>query len=93
MDIFRKELDTYDGHTVTQITLVNDNGVEISCLTMGAIWQAFSVPSGAGKKNLLLSFEHTKDYYANAQNICKSIGRVAGRIAHGKCELNGEQVQ
>ncbi len=32
MDIFRKELDTYDGHTVTQITLVNDNGVEISCL-------------------------------------------------------------
>ncbi len=89
MDIFRKELDTYDGHTVTQITLVNDNGVEISCLTMGAIWQAFSVPSGAGKKNLLLSFEHTKDYYANAQNICKAIGRVAGRIAHGKCELNG----
>lgn len=93
MDIFRKELDTYDGHTVTQITLVNDNGVEISCLTMGAIWQAFNVPSGAGKKNLLLSFDHTKDYYANAQNICKAIGRVAGRIAHGKCELNGEQVQ
>ena len=47
MDIFRKELDTFDGHTVTQITLVNDNGVEISCLTMGAIWQAFNVPSGA----------------------------------------------
>ena len=49
MDIFRKELDTYDGHAVTQITLVNHNGVEISCvLTMGAIWQAFqSVPSGA----------------------------------------------
>ena len=54
---------------------------------------SFQRSSGAGKKNLLLSFEHTKDYYANAQNICKSIGRVAGRIAHGKCELNGEQVQ
>ena len=61
MDIFRKELDTFDGHTVTQITLVNDNGVEISCLTMGAIWQAFNVPSGAGKKNLLLSLCRTAD--------------------------------
>lgn len=93
MDIFRKNLDTYQGHNVTQITLVNDNGVEISCLTMGAIWQAFNVPDGDGKKNLLLSFDHTKDYYTNAQNICKSIGRVAGRIAGGKCELDGQEVQ
>lgn len=93
MDILRKELEQYDGHNVTQITLVNDNGVEISCLTMGAIWQSFKVPSGAGKKDLLLSFAEAKDYYANAQNICKSIGRVAGRIADGKCEVAGQKVE
>lgn len=54
MDIIKKELDSYDGHKVTKITLINDNGVEISCLTMGAIWQEFLVPAGNSKKNMLL---------------------------------------
>ena len=59
MDIIKKELDSYDGHKVTKITLINDNGVEISCLTMGAIWQEFLVPVGNSKKNMLLGFEHS----------------------------------
>ena len=71
MDIIKKELDSYDGHKVTKITLINDNGVEISCLTMGAIWQEFLVPAGNSKKNMLLGFEHTEEYYKNAQCVCK----------------------
>lgn len=93
MDILKKEVGTYEGNTVTQITIVNDNGVEVKCLTLGAIWQEFNVPSGEGKKNLLLSFDEPSEYYQNAQNICKTIGRVAGRIAQGKYTLNGKQVQ
>ena len=92
MDIIKKELDSYDGHKVTKITLINDNGVEISCLTMGAIWQEFLVPAGNSKKNMLLGFEHTEEYYKNAQCVCKSIGRVGGRIANAKCVINGKQV-
>ena len=69
MDIIKKELDSYDGHKVTKITLINDNGVEISCLTMGAIWQEFLVPAGNSKKNMLLGFEHTEEYYKNAQCV------------------------
>ncbi|SEM62405.1 aldose 1-epimerase [Ligilactobacillus sp. WC1T17] len=91
MEIVKKVLDKYDGHTVTKITLKNDNGVEISCLTMGALWQEFLVPAGEGKKNLLLSFDNTKEYYSNAQNVCKSIGRVAGRIANAHYQLDGKQ--
>lgn len=92
MDIIKKELDKYDGHTVTKVTLRNDNGVEISCLTMGAIWQEFLVPAGDSKKNMLLGFEHTEEYYSNSQCVCKSIGRVGGRIGGARCEINGTKV-
>ena len=53
MDIIKKELDSYDGHKVTKITLINDNGVEISCLTMGAIWQEFLVRLEIPKEHAL----------------------------------------
>lgn len=81
MDILQHTFGRYQNEKVTEITLVNDNGVEVSCLTMGAIWHRFAVPEDDWtKKNLLLSFDGIDGYYSNNQNICKSIGRVAGRI-------------
>lgn len=91
MDILQKTFGRYNNEKVTEIKLINDNGVAISCLTMGAIWHQFLVPNEDGTfQNLLLSFDGIDDYYANDQNICKSIGRVAGRIKNGSYMLNGE---
>lgn len=94
MDIYRTEVEKYKTHLVTKVTLVNDNGVSISCLTMGATWQEFSVPQADGsKKNLLLSFDKPADYYANGLCTCQSIGRVAGRIKDGRFKLDGKEIQ
>ena len=94
MDILQHTFGRYQNEKVTEITLVNDNGVEVSCLTMGAIWHRFAVPEDDGtKKNLLLSFDGIDGYYSNNQNICKSIGRVAGRIKGASYDLNGKHYQ
>lgn len=91
MDILKRTFGRYKNDQVTEITLVNDNGVEASCLTMGAIWHRFAVPEADGtKKNLLLSFDGIDDYYSNPQNVCKSIGRVAGRIKGASFDLDGK---
>ncbi|GBG94804.1 aldose 1-epimerase [Ligilactobacillus salitolerans] len=94
MDIFRSVVENYEGHVVTKINLVNDNGAEISCLTMGATWNEFLVPGEDGKKhNVLLNFDQPSEYYANSLCCCQSIGRVAGRIKNGQFTLNGKQYQ
>lgn len=91
MKILQKTFGRYNNEKVTEIKLVNDNDVAISCLTMGAIWHQFLVHTEEGKyQNLLLSFDGIDDYYLNTQNICKSIGRVAGRIKNASYDLNGK---
>lgn len=91
MDVLERTFGRYNNEKVTEIKLINDNGVAISCLTMGAIWHQFLVPSEDGsQKNLLLSFDGIDDYYSNSQNICKSIGRVAGRIKNASFDLDGK---
>lgn len=94
MDIFRSVVENYEGHVVTKIRLVNDNGTEISCFTMGATWNEFLVPSEDGdKQNILLNFATVRQYYVNSLCCCQSIGRVAGRIKDGQFELNGTKYQ
>ncbi|HIW89009.1 MAG TPA: galactose mutarotase [Candidatus Ligilactobacillus excrementipullorum] len=94
MDIFRSVIENFEGHVVTKIRLVNDNGTEISCLTMGATWNEFLVPTeDGGHHNLLLSFDTAKGYYDNSLCCCQSIGRVAGRIKNGQFTLDGKQYQ
>ncbi|TKX32944.1 aldose epimerase family protein [Campylobacter aviculae] len=91
MKILQEAFGDYNNEKVTRIRLINDNNVEISCLTMGAIWHQFLVPTKNGDhQNLLLSFDDINDYYSNPQNICKSIGRVAGRIKNASYDLNAK---
>ena len=94
MDIFRSVIENYEGHVVTKIRLVNDSGAEISCLTMGATWNEFLVPSEDGdKQNILLGFDTARQYYENSLCCCQSIGRVAGRIKDGQFEIDGKKYQ
>lgn len=91
MDILQKTFGRYENEKVTEIKLINDNNVAISCLTMGTIWHQFLVPTAdGGQKNLLLSFDGIDGYYSNSQNICKSVGRVAGRIKNASYDLDGK---
>ncbi|MGT2933556.1 aldose epimerase family protein [Streptococcus catagoni] len=83
-----------DGEEVSQISLINNQGVQARFLTLGATWQAYLVPQNDGSyKNLVLGHEKASDYLAN--NICagQSIGRVAGRIGKGQVTLSGKTYQ
>lgn len=90
MDITREHFGMYNDRMVTKITLENDNGVAISCMTLGAAWTALNVPRPNGtKKNLLLSFDTPAEY--GQMLVGQTVGRVGGRIAKAKFKLNGKQ--
>jgi aldose 1-epimerase len=94
MEIKTQLVEEIDGKPVTKITLVNDQGVSASVLTLGATWQEFLVPTSSGEpKNLILGFDKPSDYFTNSLCAGQSIGRVAGRIDAGRFRLNGHDYQ
>ncbi|MGV0167829.1 aldose epimerase family protein [Furfurilactobacillus sp. WILCCON 0119] len=79
-----------DGQDVTQITLTNDHGTTLRVLTLGATWQGFDVADGhGGQKNLLISYDNLHDYEATPFYVCKTVGRVAGRIGGATYAIDG----
>ena len=94
MHIETRVVEVIDDKEVTQICLINDKGVEVKFLTLGATWQEFLVPDENGtKKNLILGFDKPSDYWNNSLCACQSIGRVAGRINGGKAIVGGQEIQ
>lgn len=83
-----KQFDTYLEKPVTAYTLENDNDVSVTILSQGGIVHQINVPDKQGQKhNILLSFPHTADYYANAAYTNMMIGPVAGRIGQATFTL------
>ncbi|MCF6166487.1 Aldose 1-epimerase [Furfurilactobacillus rossiae] len=78
-----------DGRSVDQLILSNDNQVSLRVLTLGATWQGFDVPDGNNRKNLLISYDQLKDYEATPFYVCKTVGRVAGRIGQATYDIDG----
>ncbi|RMC46632.1 aldose epimerase family protein [Lactobacillus sp. ESL0230] len=94
MEIITQKFEKYQAQEIKKVTLKNDCGVAISCLSMGATWYEFLVPDKDGNKhNLIMNFAHCADYYSNGLCCCQSIGRVAGRIKKGHFKLNQQEVQ
>lgn len=92
MEIRTSKFDKFQNQEISKTTLINDNNIEASFLNMGAIWNEFIVPSKNGKKNLLLNFETTRDYYSNPFYLGMAIGRTGGRIKNGQMPLNNQPV-
>lgn len=78
---------------VESFTLVNQNNTSVVVLALGGIIQEFSIMNQGQRQNLVVNFEDANDYVTNPYQICKQIGRIAGRIKDGKFELDGKQVQ
>nr|WP_279403645.1 hypothetical protein [Secundilactobacillus kimchicus] len=61
---------------------------------MGGIIHEYNVPSPAGETtNVLLSYPHTKDYYANPFYVNMLIGPAAGRIKQATFDVAGETIK
>ncbi|UQS83665.1 aldose epimerase family protein [Bombilactobacillus thymidiniphilus] len=82
--------DEYQGQTINKFSLTNQNNVTLSILNLGATLYEIILPDGS---NLILNYAKATDYFANPFYVGMTIGRTAGRIAHGKFTIAGHQFQ
>ncbi|WP_373738523.1 aldose epimerase family protein [Jeotgalibaca porci] len=78
---------------VMAITLENKSGASITATTFGATLLEWSAPDKNGNfANITIGLDNLDDYVNNRPFYGATIGRVAGRIADGKFELNGKKI-
>ncbi len=82
---------TVAGQIWTEHTLVNDQGMSVSCLDYGGIITAIHTPDRNGKiENVVLGYANDEDYLDNPNFFGALIGRVAGRIEAASFSLDGK---
>jgi len=83
-----------DGQTVTLFTLTNDRGSQARVMTWGGILQSLTIPDRDGRMaEVVLGLDTLADYVERSRNFGATVGRYAGRIANGRFELDGREVQ
>ena len=82
-----------DGEPGRVYSLVNDAGMEVQLLDLGATWLGCKVPVSGKLREVILGVDCMDDYLAQAACRGATIGRYANRIAEGKCLIDGERVQ
>jgi len=82
---------TSDGESVQIYTLTNANGMEARITNYGGILVSLKVPDRAGKlDDVVLGYDHLKDYIKASPYFGALIGRYGNRIAKGKFSLDGK---
>ncbi|WP_186575968.1 aldose epimerase family protein [Aquibacillus kalidii] len=72
-------------------TLINDNGMEVSCLNYGGIITKILAPDRNNNfENVVLGFKDYEDYTSNPAFFGALIGRIAGRIQESSFEIDGK---
>lgn len=88
MDILQSTFGHYNSEKIMAIKLINDNNVASVCLTLGASWYEFLVPTkNKGSQNILLNLNNITAYIKDSLKIGKSIGRVAGVVQNGEYNI------
>jgi aldose 1-epimerase len=76
---------------VISFTLINDHGIEITCMNYGCIITKIIAPDKNGNyENIVLGFNRFEPYLTNSPYFGAVIGRVAGRIQGASFELDGK---
>jgi aldose 1-epimerase len=83
-----------DGRKVTGFVLCNAHGLEATVLDLGGIVARLLVPDRNGRlADVVLGFAEAGQYWRDDAYIGALVGRYANRIAGGRFELDGRQVQ
>ena len=91
MHITQKLFGIVDRKEISEFTLKNDNGMEISCINLGCIITKLLTPNRNGiSENIVLGFETLEEYLENPAYFGAVVGRVAGRIKDAEFELEGK---
>jgi aldose 1-epimerase len=91
MKVLREEFAKKDDQSISCYTIVNDSGLEISCINYGCIITMILAPDRVGKfENVVLGYDSLEDYEKGTAYFGAVIGRVAGRIKGASFDLDGE---
>ncbi|MCR5294422.1 MAG: galactose mutarotase [Lachnospiraceae bacterium] len=83
-----------NGSVVKSYTLSNENGMEVSILSLGALMQRVLVPDRDGvKRDVTLGFDDVLYYEKGINNFGSIIGRNANRIKNGSFVIDGKKYQ
>lgn len=81
-----------NGTDVTEYTLKNKNGMEVSFIDLGATITNITVPDRDGVfEDVVLGFEDVASYEENSTFFGAFVGRFANRISNAKFVLNGTE--
>jgi aldose 1-epimerase len=92
MGITEKPFGNTDGQAITEYTLTNANGMQLSIINYGGTITKLTAPDKAGKfGDVVLGYESLDGYLQKANPYFGAlIGRYGNRIAHGKFTLDGK---
>ena len=76
---------------ISKYILKNKQQTRVGILNLAGIIQEFSIVVNSKRKNLVVNFDTPNEYVENNFQICKQIGRVAGRIKGASFELDNMQ--
>lgn len=92
MKITTTKFGEHEGNTVYSYRLENNQGMSISCITLGCIITEIQTPNQNGEiENVVLGYDDVASYLERTNYFGAVVGRVAGRIDKGEFELNGQQ--
>ena len=94
MEFEKKIFGDLSGETIYEYTLTNSQGVSLSALNLGGVVTSIKTPDKAGQfSNITLGFDNVEDYLTYRPFYGALVGRVAGRIAEGRFNLEGKEYQ
>ncbi|MGE5520883.1 MAG: aldose epimerase family protein [Candidatus Dadabacteria bacterium] len=90
--ITEKSFGSYEGQYITEYTITNANGIQVSIINYGATITKIITPDRNGQKSdVVLGFDSLAGYLQEENPYFGAlIGRYANRIANGKFILDGK---
>jgi len=92
MKVIKETVGEHNGQAVESFLLQNDNGMEVTCLTLGCVITKMITEDANGQfENVVLGFDTVEEYRSNPPFFGAVCGRVAGRIKNAEFELEGNR--
>lgn len=80
------------GRKITKFTLVNNQGMEVEAISIGATLTKITAPDQNGTyENVILGWQDLNVYEQHPGNFGAVVGRVAGRICKGTATIAGKE--